>query len=98
MLIEVRERQRAGTEAKFAWAPVGDDVDGIEALAAAQGARNLFHGGHCAAEQHRGHSGPQSCDERRNICYGRIDEGDFPSVFHPTAPAELSLFGVMFRA
>ncbi len=69
-----------------------NDVDCIEAFAAAQGARNLFQCGHRAAEQHWDHSGPQSRDEYGNVRDGRIDEDDFPSSHHRAAPEKLGSF------
>ena len=77
MLIDARERKRAGAEAEFAGVAMYDNVDGIEACPAAQGARNLFRSRLCAAEKDRHYTGPQSRDQRGNVRDGGIDKNDF---------------------
>jgi hypothetical protein len=61
---------------------VNDNVDRIEPLAAAQGARDLFRSWRYPAQYHWDQPGPQSRDERGNVCDCRVDEDDFPSDRH----------------
>nr|WP_245235598.1 hypothetical protein [Mesorhizobium erdmanii] len=44
-----------------------DDVDRIEAFAAAQRVRNLLGSGPCTTEKHRLNARPQPCDKHGNV-------------------------------
>ena len=57
-LVDVGERERPRAEAQFAGAPVDDNMDRIQPVAAAKGLRDFLRRGHCAAEEHRDHFGP----------------------------------------
>ncbi|OBQ71305.1 hypothetical protein A8146_25985 [Mesorhizobium loti] len=65
--VNIGKRKRAAAEAELTGAAMDDDVDRIEAFAAAQRVRDLLGSGTCATEKDRLNARPQPCDKYGNV-------------------------------